>query len=281
MKRKGIAVLGLSVALALAGATASLAEGWQQSGGNWVYYNSSGNKVTNEWRKGADGLWRYLNYNGNMALNTWVDDEYYVDSNGIMVAGKWMQLAPKDDAGIQMPDRSGTTSRATERLFPTTGRRFPESGIISTATARCRPAGQMTISIIWETTEPCAQAGSIWKIPMRTTMTTTRCAPMRTTRITTGITSRAPASATCRKQEETITKIQDRRRQLLLRRGGRMQTGWICVTGDEDNFRDYRYLQDNGKLTVAGTPPIRRRTMTGMWRTRYSGIISRATVSQR
>lgn len=48
MKRKGIAVLGLSVALALAGATASLAEGWQQSGGNWVYYNSSGNKVTNE-----------------------------------------------------------------------------------------------------------------------------------------------------------------------------------------------------------------------------------------
>ena len=71
--------------------------GWQQSGGNWVYYNSSGNKVTNEWRKGADGLWRYLNYNGNMALNTWVDDEYYVDSNGIMVAGKWMQLAPKDD----------------------------------------------------------------------------------------------------------------------------------------------------------------------------------------
>ena len=31
---------------------------------------------------------------------------------------------------------------------------------------------------------------------------------------------------------------------------GRMQTGWICVTGDEDDFKDYRYLQDNGKLTT-------------------------------
>lgn len=29
-----------------------------------------------------------------------------------------------------------------------------------------------------------------------------------------------------------------------------MQTGWICVSGDEDNFKDYRYLQDNGKLTT-------------------------------
>ena len=38
-----------------------------------------------------------------------------------------------------------------------------------------------------------------------------------------------------------------------------MQTGWICVTGDEDNFRDYRYLQDNGKLTVgwySTYPPV-------------------------
>lgn len=100
MKKRGIAVCALSVMLAIGTASLSAyaAEGWKQSGNNWVYYDSNGNLCTNEWRKGADNLWRYLNSQGVMSINSWVDDEYYVDNNGIMVTDKWMKL-PKKTTG--------------------------------------------------------------------------------------------------------------------------------------------------------------------------------------
>jgi len=98
MRKKGIAVLALSALLALGTATITslAAEGWQQSGASWVYVDANGNKITNEWRKGADNLWRYLNNQGVMAVNTWADEEYYVDNNGIMVTNKWMKLPIKN-----------------------------------------------------------------------------------------------------------------------------------------------------------------------------------------
>ena len=67
------------------------AEGWAMSGNTWVYMDQYGNRVTNEWRKGADNLWRYLNGNGEMAVSCWADEDYFVDSNGIMVANKWVK----------------------------------------------------------------------------------------------------------------------------------------------------------------------------------------------
>ncbi|PNV59141.1 cell wall-binding protein [Clostridium sp. chh4-2] len=95
MKKRKLAVLVLAAALC-AGTmafSAYAAEGWTQSNGNWVYYDSNGNKTTNAWKKGADDLWRYLGSNGEMVLNSWVEDTYYMDSNGIMVTNKWMKLA--------------------------------------------------------------------------------------------------------------------------------------------------------------------------------------------
>lgn len=94
MKNKKLAVLALAAMLSLGAMafSAYAAEGWNQADGNWVYYDSNGNRVTNTWKKGADNLWRYLNGSGQMALNTWVDDEYYVDSNGIMATEKWLKL---------------------------------------------------------------------------------------------------------------------------------------------------------------------------------------------
>ena len=38
---------------------------------------------------------RYLNYKGEMAISTWVDDEYYVDANGIMVNNQWVKTKPQ------------------------------------------------------------------------------------------------------------------------------------------------------------------------------------------
>ena len=98
MRKKGMMTLVLSALLSLGimAGTVWAAEGWTQEGSSWVYYDSDGRKVTNTWRKGADNLWRYLDGSGNMALNSWVDDEYYVDSNGIMVTDQWQKIAVND-----------------------------------------------------------------------------------------------------------------------------------------------------------------------------------------
>ena len=94
MRNKGLAILALSVALSAGCGIASMAAaGWATDNGKWVYYDSSGALVTNEWKKGADNQWRFLNEYGVMAVNSWVDEYYYVDGNGIMVSGKWLQLS--------------------------------------------------------------------------------------------------------------------------------------------------------------------------------------------
>ena len=93
MKKRGLAVLALAAVLSLGSAGISAyAAGWEQQNGSWVYLDSQGTKVYNTWKKGADGLERYLGSNGNMVVDSWVDDLYYVDSNGIMASGKWLQL---------------------------------------------------------------------------------------------------------------------------------------------------------------------------------------------
>ena len=102
MRKKGLAIFVLASVLILASATLSAlgAEGWSQSGNTWIYYNSSGSTVKNEWKKGADNLWRYLDSSGYMAMNSWVENDYYVDGNGILVADTWMKL----------PERGGNSS---------------------------------------------------------------------------------------------------------------------------------------------------------------------------
>ncbi|MBQ7796996.1 MAG: cell wall-binding protein [Lachnospiraceae bacterium] len=96
MKKKGLKVLAAAAMLTMGMMTMSAyaAEGWSMSNNSWVYLDKNGTKVTDEWRKGADNLWRYLNSSGEMAINTWVDDDYYVDSNGIMVSNQWVWTRP-------------------------------------------------------------------------------------------------------------------------------------------------------------------------------------------
>lgn len=93
MRRKGIKILAAAAVLSFGVLTGSAyaAEGWALSNNNWVYLDSGGNRVTNEWKKGADDLWRYLGSNGEMVVNSWADDDYYVDANGLMLENKWMQ----------------------------------------------------------------------------------------------------------------------------------------------------------------------------------------------
>lgn len=100
MRKRGLTVIALTAFLALSTASLTAYAGeWKQAGNNWSYIDSSGHPVTNDWRKGTvDNLWRYLNSQGVMAINTWVDDDYYVDSNGIMVTDKWEKLPQRADS---------------------------------------------------------------------------------------------------------------------------------------------------------------------------------------
>ena len=100
MKKQKLAVCVLSAALMIGAATLTsyAAEGWQQSGNSWIYVDNNGNKVTNTWKKGADNLWRYLDSQGNIASNCWVDDEYFVESSGIMATDKWLKLPKRNPA---------------------------------------------------------------------------------------------------------------------------------------------------------------------------------------
>lgn len=91
MKKRWL-ITALSAAMTLGFAMVSHAEGWRMQDGAWIYEEASGYLVVNEWKKGADNLWRYLDSSGRMAVNTWVDNEYYVDENGIMVSGGWREL---------------------------------------------------------------------------------------------------------------------------------------------------------------------------------------------
>lgn len=90
-KMKAAWFLAALLSAGLAAFPAMAAQGWAQENSSWVYYDSNGNKVYNEWKKGADGQWRYLNGEGYMAVNAWADSDYYVDSNGIMVTDKWLK----------------------------------------------------------------------------------------------------------------------------------------------------------------------------------------------
>lgn len=101
MKKRGLAVLLLAVALTIGTAMTSYADGWAQENNSWVYLDSNGSKITQAWRRDADNLWRYLDANGRMAVSTWVEDVYFVDSNGIMVTDKWLKLTPVNSSEAQ------------------------------------------------------------------------------------------------------------------------------------------------------------------------------------
>ena len=96
----------------LAAFPAMAAQGWAQENNTWVYYDSNGNKVYNEWKKGADGQWRYLNGEGCMTTNAWADSNYYVDSNGIMITDKWLKTT--SDGGEEEWYYFGSTGKTLD-----------------------------------------------------------------------------------------------------------------------------------------------------------------------
>ena len=69
--------------------------GWVEEDSAWHYYDEEGYMVTDAWKK-LDGSWYYLDSDGEMARGQKVDD-FYVDSNGVMVTNQWVRIAEEFD----------------------------------------------------------------------------------------------------------------------------------------------------------------------------------------
>lgn len=96
MKKKLIAVLTTSALLAMGASMTSFAAGWEKDGeGIWHYYDADGELLANEWKK--DGSrWFYLDDDGNMLTSSWVDDESYVNENGVRLVNAWIKTTSED-----------------------------------------------------------------------------------------------------------------------------------------------------------------------------------------
>ena len=68
--------------------------GWAQENGNWYYYDSYGEPLTDTWKKSGDD-WYYLDSDGIRATSSQID-EYYVDEDGIRVTMKWISVENED-----------------------------------------------------------------------------------------------------------------------------------------------------------------------------------------
>jgi len=68
--------------------------GWTEENGNWYYYDSYGDAVTDTWKKNGDD-WYYLDSDGVRASNMQID-EYYVGEDGKRVSMKWVSVENED-----------------------------------------------------------------------------------------------------------------------------------------------------------------------------------------
>lgn len=251
MKKHGWAVLALAAVMSLgtAGITAMAATGWVQEGNNWAYYSAGGNRKYNDWERGNDGLWRYLNGNGVMALDTWVDgDDYYVDANGIMVAGKWLQVTNADSpSGYDWYYFNSTGKCMKEQWEQINGSwyYFDGNGVMQT--------GWILDDMYYCNENGVMQTG--WQKlyrPDEDDYEEEHNGPFDTSDddgrywfyFGTNGKKTVPDDDDDNFKQKRINGV-----YYCLAEDGAMLTGWVCVTGDDsDNIEDYRFVDENGQV---------------------------------
>ena len=121
---KLVAVLSAAALLAIgASMTSMAAQGWQQEGDDWYYYDNNGDYVTDEWKKSGNN-WYYLGDDGYMMKNYLLEDgdnTYYLDGNGVMVTNSWVAYSPEDDYEDDAPDHYWYYFQANGRAVKQTG----------------------------------------------------------------------------------------------------------------------------------------------------------------
>ena len=101
---KLVAVLSAAALLAIGASMTSFAKaGWALDGDEWVWLDSNGDRVSNEWKKSADGNYYWVDDEGLIAENSVIDDDdetYYVNEYGIRVKNAWISIDNEDDLEI-------------------------------------------------------------------------------------------------------------------------------------------------------------------------------------
>lgn len=253
MKKRSLAVLALAAMMTFGttGISAMAAEGWVQEGGNWVYYDNSGSRIYNAWRKGGDGLWRYLNGNGVMAISSWVDnDDYYVGQDGIMMTNQWLETESNRYSGATdwyYFGQSGKRVREKWEKINDKWYHFGDDGVMETGWILdnmyyCDDNGVMVTG--WQRLfapdendddyydyGPYVeddQDGKHWYY------------------FTNSGKKVIPSSNGDELKLKKINGV-----YYSLAEDGAMQTGWSCMVGDEsDNIEDYRFVDSNGQVRV-------------------------------
>ena len=122
---KLVAVLSAAALLAIGASMTSFAKaGWALDGDEWVWLDGNGDRVTNEWKKSADGNYYWLDEDGLIAENQIIEDDdeiYYVNEYGVRVRGAWQSVPNEDDLEVNgiTPDELwyyfGANGRATRK----------------------------------------------------------------------------------------------------------------------------------------------------------------------
>lgn len=84
--RKTIVSIVLSLVMATIPAFVSLGAGWTQDTTGWQYIQEDGNSIKSNWFQDVNGKWYYFEETGYIAHDKWINNTYYVDSNGVMLA---------------------------------------------------------------------------------------------------------------------------------------------------------------------------------------------------
>ncbi len=77
-------------------------EGWIESDGTWMFYDSDGYALTDSWKK-QDGNWYYLDEDGQLTFDSQID-EYYVGTDGKRVYNQWVKVANEDSWSSEDPE---------------------------------------------------------------------------------------------------------------------------------------------------------------------------------
>lgn len=254
MKRHGLAILALAAVMTFgaAGISAMAAEGWAQEGSNWVYYNAAGNRMYNAWRQGGDGYWRYLDGNGVMAVNAWVDDDnYYVDSNGMMIANKWLQVNNSEkDSGYDWYyfNSTGKNIKGKWEKIDNKWYYFEDTGVMQTGWILedmyyCGDDGVMLTG--WQKLVPPdgADDDDDGSSPIESDWDDGKKWYY--------FGANGKKVVPSDNGGENIKQKKINGVYYCLDETGAMQTGWVCVTGDDsENIEDYRYVDANGNVRV-------------------------------
>ena len=101
---KLVAVLSAAALLAIGASMTSMAatRGWVQEDDTWVYLNSSGERVTEDWKK-SGSYYYWLDENGEIARNQIIEDDdnyYYVNEDGVRLTNQWVSIENTDDETV-------------------------------------------------------------------------------------------------------------------------------------------------------------------------------------